>query len=265
MKTIGMIGGGKMGGAILDALLADGFAPEALSVSDRSEEALARYEAKGLFTCKDNNRVVARSELVFLAVKPQVMPQVLSEIRQEAEGKIIVTIAAGIQVDTVAGALSGAKGVIRIMPNTPMLLGKGTIALCRGTATEEICQAVTGLLSGAGNVYRVEEEKMDGVTALSGSGPAYFYRIALRLAEAAAETGLPRDTAIRMAAATMAGAAEMLLKSGHTPEQLIKDVSSPNGTTVAALEAFDRTGLDASLAAGVRAAYLRSKELASGN
>ena len=264
MRKIGFIGSGKMAGAIMGALLQNGCDPARITVSDPNPEALLRPASSGAVTTNDNRVVFERSDIVFLAVKPQCMGDALGAIGSAAAGKTVVTMMAGIRTEQVAALCPGAACVIRMMPNTPMLVNKGTIAVSVGDAPADCAEAVVEILSAAGCVYHVEEDAMDAVTALSGSGPAYFYRIAAVMAEAAAAHGIDPDTAVQMAAGTMAGAAEMLTKSGKTPAELIRDVSSAKGTTVAALEAFDRAELDAAVRAGVEAAWNRSRELSQG-
>lgn len=264
MKRIGFIGGGKMASAILASMLKNGYDAAALTVSDKNEEARAKHAAGGVYVTADNAEALSRSDIVFLAVKPQQMAEALSDIGNASDGKALVTMAAGIKTETIRARCPGAACVIRMMPNTPMLVNMGAIAVAFNGAPAEQAAVVTAILSKAGEVFAVEEELMDAVTALSGSGPAYFYRFAQVLAAAAAERGLPYETAVRMAAKTMAGAAEMLLSTGKSSDELLRDVSSAKGTTVAALEAFDDAGLDAALKSGVEAAYRRSIELAAG-
>ncbi|MBR5519933.1 MAG: pyrroline-5-carboxylate reductase [Clostridia bacterium] len=264
MHKIGFVGSGKMAGAIMGALLRNGHDPKLLTVSDPVPEALVRPQEAGATTTSDNRTVFERSDIIFIAVKPQSMRDALGEIGSAAEGKTIVTMMAGIRSEQVAELCPGAACVIRMMPNTPMLVNKGTIAVALGDAPIACAEAVEAILATAGSVYRVDETAMDAVTALSGSGPAYFYRIAAVMAETAAQYGIDPKTAVQMAAGTMAGAAEMLVQSGKTPAELIRDVSSAKGTTVAALEAFDRASLDEAIRAGVEAAWVRSRELSQG-
>ncbi len=263
MMRIGFVGGGKMASAILSSLLKNGCDPSNLTVSDSSEEARARHAAAGVCVTADNAEAFLRSDLVFLAVKPQHMTEALAGIGRAADGKTVVTMAAGIRTETIRSLCPGASCVIRMMPNTPMMLNQGTIAVAFNDAGADDVKAVTSILSQAGEVFPVDESLMNAVTALSGSGPAYFYRVAKVLADEAAVLGIPRDMAVRMAAKTMAGAAEMMLTAGKTPEELLRDVSSAKGTTVAALEAFDAFGLDEALKKGVDAASRRCEELAN--
>ena len=264
MRKIGFIGSGKMAGAIISALLDTGTDPQLLTVSDPNPAALIRPQDAGIATTTDNRTVFERSDMVFLAVKPQCMHEALCAIGNAAEGKTVVTMMAGVRTEQVAALCPGARCVIRMMPNTPMMIGCGTIAIAAGNAPADAVDFLTKVLSAAGRVYAVDEAAMDAVTALSGSGPAYFYRIAAVMAETAAAHGIDPETAVQMAAGTMIGAAEMLLQSGKSAAELIRDVSSAKGTTVAALEAFDREGLDAAIRAGVEAAWLRAGELSRG-
>lgn len=264
MKRIGFVGGGKMAGAIINALLKNGMDPARLTVSDSSAEARERHAAAGIFVTADNAETFTRSDLVFLAVKPQHMADALQSVSDASVGKTVVTMAAGIRTETIRAFCPRASAVVRMMPNTPMLVNRGTIAVAFGDAPAETVETVTGILAQAGQVFPVDESMMNVVTALSGSGPAYFYRIASVLAAEASSLGLPAETAVRMAAETMAGAAEMMLVSGKSPETLLQDVSSAKGTTVAALEAFDEANLDDALKNGVRAANRRAEELAAG-
>lgn len=264
MKRIGFVGGGKMAGAMINALLKNGMDPAGLTVSDSSAEARERHASAGIFVTADNAETFSRSDLIFLAVKPQHMAEALQTVKDASTGKTVVTMAAGIRTEMIRSFCPNAAVVIRMMPNTPMLVNRGTIAVSFGEAPKETVEDITRILSLAGQVFPVEESMMNVVTALSGSGPAYFYRIASVMAEEAAQLGLPAETAVRMAAETMAGAAEMMLVSGKSPEALLQDVSSAKGTTVAALEAFDAANLDAALKSGILAANHRAEELATG-
>lgn len=261
MSNIGFIGGGNMASAIVFSLLDGGADPASLAVSNRSGEKLFKFTERGVYTSADNRAVAERSDIIFLAVKPQNMDEVLADIGGFVNGKTVVSLAAGVRTEKIWSALCGPLAVVRAMPNTPMLLKKGTVAVAFRDAPERVKSEITGIFSGCAKVFEVDEEQMDAVTALSGSGPACFYRIAEVLAKSAASLGLDYETAVRMAASTMAGAAEMLEKSGSTPAELIKAVSSPGGTTLAALAAFDAAGLDGALDEGLRAAEKRSREL----
>ncbi len=260
MPKYGFIGGGRMASAMVEALLSGGHAPAEIAVSDKSKEVLAYHRGLGVGAC-ESNIAVCDAEYVFLAVKPQHLTEVLTEVGPQLEGKNIVSIVAGVKTEKIGSFVKNPGSIVRVMPNTPMLLGRGAVAISFGNAPEAVKTEVKALFSSRGLAVEVSEAELDAVTALSGSGPAYFYRFAKVLADSAAELGLESKTALQLAIATMAGAAEMMAASGKTPDELIRDVSSPGGTTVAALAAFDEENLDQALSAGVKAAYKRSKEL----
>lgn len=252
-----------MASAMIGALLAGGRAPGEIAVSDKNQSALGLHAQKGV-SVTGNNAEVCGAEYIFLAVKPQHLSEVLCEIGGLVEGKNVISIVAGVRTESIGAALKGPACIIRVMPNTPLLVGRGAVAVAFGSAPEEVKREITGLFASCGEVVAVEEELLDAVTALSGSGPAYFYRIANVLAKSASALGLDEETALRLSVATMAGAAEMMKSSGKSPEELIRDVSSPGGTTLAALAAFDESGLDSALESGVNAAHRRSRELSRG-
>ncbi|MBR6772000.1 MAG: pyrroline-5-carboxylate reductase [Clostridia bacterium] len=263
MPKYGFIGGGRMASAMIGALLSAGQAPSEIAVSDKNSEILLSHKKLGIAVF-ENNADVASSEYVFLAVKPQHLNSVLDELEGKVYGKTVVSIVAGVKTERIAAKLKGASAVVRVMPNTPLLVGKGAVAIAFGNAAETVKEEITALFSARGEVVEVREELLDAVTALSGSGPAYFYRIADVLARCASAHGLDYGTALRLSVATMAGAAEMMSASGKSPSELISDVSSPGGTTIAALAAFDSAELNAALEAGVDAALKRSEELSRG-
>lgn len=262
MPKYGFIGGGRMASAMMGALLSAGHAPSEIAVSDKNAEILSSHKKLGI-SVFENNADVCSAEYVFLAVKPQHLNDVLNELEDKVFGKTVVSIVAGVKTERIAAKLRGAA-VVRVMPNTPLLVGKGAVAIAFGDASEIVKKEITALFAARGEVVEVSEELLDAVTALSGSGPAYFYRIADVLARRASAHGLDYETALRLSVATMAGAAEMMATSGKTPSELISDVSSPGGTTLAALAAFDTAELNGALEAGVDAALKRSEELSRG-
>ena len=263
MPKYGFIGGGRMASAMMGALLSAGHAPSEIAVSDKNAEILSLHKKLGI-SVFENNADVASAEYIFLAVKPQHLNGVLDELEDKIVGKTVVSIVAGVKTERIKAKLRGACSVVRVMPNTPLLVGKGAVAIAFGDADETVKTEITALFAARGEVVEVGEELLDAVTALSGSGPAYFYRIADVLARRASAHGLDYETALRLSVATMAGAAEMMVASGKAPVELISDVSSPGGTTLAALAAFDSCGLNEALEAGVDAALKRSQELSRG-
>lgn len=263
MPKYGFIGGGRMASAMMGALLSAGLSPSEIAVSDKNTDILSAHKDRGIAVF-ENNAEVCASEYVFLAVKPQHLDVVLDEIGALVSGKTIVSIVAGVKTERISAKLKNVSAIVRVMPNTPLLVGKGAVAIAFGSANETVKREIKALFAARGEVVEVDESLLDAVTALSGSGPAYFYRVAHVLARRAAEHGLDYETALSLSVATMAGAAEMMVASGKSPSELISDVSSPGGTTLAALAAFDSAGLDSALEAGVDAALKRSEELSRG-
>jgi pyrroline-5-carboxylate reductase len=230
----------------------------------------------GLTAVSAAEEVAAKSEVVLLAVKPQDMQGLLESIagtretgRRKAEGgrrnPLFVSIAAGITLRQLEGWLGGSARVIRSMPNTPALILQGASAFARGKyATEEDAKLAAKVLGAVGTAQEVPEKLLDAVTGLSGSGPAYVYTVVEALADGGVLMGLPRATALQLAAQTVAGAAGMVLSTGKHPAALRDEVTSPGGTTIAGLEQLEKQGLRNALVQAVRKATERSKELAGG-
>jgi len=207
--------------------------------------------------------VLDRASLVFLAVKPQSMDGVLSELKTRlTSDHLLVSIAAGISLARLSSGLGGFSRLIRVMPNTPALVGAGASAFSRGAAaTVDDGQQVQKLLSTVGLALEVPEKLLDAVTGLSGSGPAYVYQFIEGLSDGGVRMGLPRDVATRLAAQTVLGAAQMVLSTGQHPGALKDAVTSPGGTTIAGLHALEVGGMRGILMNAVQAATSRSKEL----
>lgn len=264
-QQIGMIGAGQMATALARGLLGAGLvAAERLRASDPSAEARRQFaEATGAETTEDNQEVARWADVVFLAVKPQQMPAVLAELngRLGAE-KLAISIAAGMGLKKLSAGLGAEVRLVRVMPNTPCLVGQGASAYCLGqNATEEDARLVEQLLGAAGLVCRVDEKLMDAVTGLSGSGPAFVYLMIEALSDGGVRMGLPRSVATALAAQTVLGAAQMVLKTGQHPAVLKDRVASPGGTTIAGLKALEQGALRGTLMAAVEAAARRSAEL----
>lgn len=265
-QKIGFIGAGRMATALAKGIVHAGVAdPEQLLASDASSDALSHFETAtpGAATYGDNAKVAEQADVLMLAVKPQVMPSVLAQLRGAVRSEtLLVSIAAGVTLAKLSGAMKRGTRIIRVMPNTPCLIGRGASAFAVGeTATPEDAQTVTALLSAVGDAYQVPESQLDAVTGLSGSGPAFVYTAIEALTDAGVAAGLPRAVAAQLAARTVGGAAEMVLSTGEHPAVLRDQVTSPGGTTAAGLAALDRWGMRHALAAAVAAATARSKEL----
>jgi pyrroline-5-carboxylate reductase len=211
----------------------------------------------------DNGAVLAGSDVIVLAVKPQHLPGVLKEIAKGAEARhLFVSIAAGVPLSAMTSVLGQAARVVRVMPNTPCLVGAGATAFTRGPkATDEDAALVERLFSTIGIAMEVPESLLDAVTGLSGSGPAYVFQVIEALSDGGVRCGLPRNVATRLAAQTVLGAAKMVLDTGEHPAALKDGVASPGGTTIAGLHELERGALRGALINAVEAATNRSQEL----
>lgn len=264
-KRLSFIGGGNMAEAMLKGLLQSRqISSEAVMVSDINAARLQflqeRYRVK---ISSRNAETAAWGQVVVLAVKPQIIREVLEDIRPVIDGfKLVISIAAGIPLKLLATHLEGGVRLVRVMPNAPALIQMGATAIALGErATAEDGHLVEGIFQALGETARVEEELMDAVTGLSGSGPAYVCVIIEALADGGVKMGLSREVALRLAAQTVLGSARMLLESGEHPGQLKDRVASPGGTTIAGLHQMELGGVRAALMSAVEAATLRSREL----
>ena len=243
MNKVGVIGAGNMASAILFGLLKSGIVmKEHLSVSDKDAAKLAVFEREGIFTSADNGDIADRAEVVLIAVKPNIYPFVLDELK-EYKGKVFVSIAPGISIDTMEQQLySGAK-IVRTMPNTPAQVNAGMTVLCKSdSVTEEEFSYVRKLFDTLGKTMELPEKLMSASVAVNGSGPAYVFMMIEAMADAAVLFGIPRKEAYQLAAQTVAGSAEMVLKTGKHPAELKDMVCSPGGTTIEAVSVFEEKG-----------------------
>jgi len=264
-QRIGFIGAGRMATALGQGLVQAGLIPkEALLAADPLPEATKRFaQATGARTTADNTQVVGNADVIFLAVKPQQMAPVLAELRGKVSAEqLVVSIAAGIRLAVLAEGLGAEMRIVRVMPNTPCLVGQGACGYCLGNkATSEDGQLVAQLLGAVGMAFEVPETLLDAVTGLSGSGPAFVYLMIEALSDGGVRMGLPRNVATALAAQTLRGAAEMVLSTGEHPGSLKDQVTSPGGTTIAGVQALEEGGLRAALMAAVETATRRSIEL----
>lgn len=259
---LGIVGAGTMANAILDGVVESGLVwPEGITISNPHPEKLEHAKTLGVHTTLDNVQAVRAADLVILAVKPQKFEEILPSLTLEAANKCVVSIAAGISTAYIKERLPGAY-VVRVMPNTPLQLGAGATAVARAPQVPAAYfQAVCDIFACAGLVEVIPEELMDAVTPVSGSSPAFFFRMADAMTAWAAEQGMDPACALRLCAASMAGAAEMLLYTGKAASELTKQVCSPGGTTLAALTAFDDRGFEALIADTMTRCAARSREL----
>lgn len=262
---VGFIGAGKMATALARGLVAAGFtSADQIVASDVYPAARQQFaqETKSR-AVETNSEVVASSQIVVLAVKPQQMSGVLAELKGKVTAQhLVISIAAGVPLKTLVAGLGENTRLVRVMPNTPCLVGASASGFAiGGAATKEDAALVEQLLSAVGVAVSVDEKLLDAVTGLSGSGPAYVYQIIEALSDGGVRVGLPRDVATKLAAQTLLGAAKMVLETGEHPGKLKDAVTSPGGTTIAGLHALERGGLRAALMNAVEAATNRSKEL----
>lgn len=265
--SIAFIGGGNMARSLVGGLIADGVDAARLQVAEPDPDRRAALQRDfGVRVTADNAAAAATAAVVVVAVKPQVMPGVARELARPLAGRgaLVISVAAGIRSGDLARWLGAGTPVVRAMPNTPALLGCGATVLCAGpgadTGHRETAEAI---LRAVGSVSWVEDEaQLDAVTALSGSGPAYFFLLAEAMADAAAELGLAPGLARLLAVETALGAARMAIESDADIAELRRRVTSPGGTTEAAIDALEAGGFRILVADAVKRAEARSRELA---
>ncbi len=263
---IGFIGAGQMAQAFAKGLVESGlFLAEQVFASDPNEAARNRFLKllPGSNVTANNLHLASSCKTIVAAVKPQQMQDVLSKIGGAIDDShLLISIAAGIRLTWMASQLTNEVRLVRVMPNTPCLVGQGVSGYAMGRgATDDDAMFVDRLLCSVGVAFRVDEQQLNAVTALSGSGPAFYCAILESLATGAEQCGLPRELATTLALQTMQGTASYLQQTKVTPTELIKRVSSPGGTTVAGLAALDAGNLQKVLEATVKAAARRSAEL----
>lgn len=264
-KQVAVIGAGVMGEALISALITYGISPSAITISEKREERALELIDRYKVSRASLNENIAKCDMILLVVKPQDMATVLEEIKPSIrKGCLIISFVAGKQIRGIADLIgTSANPVIRVMPNTPTLVGAGMAAIsCCKLVTTEQREFTLGFLSAVGKVIEVDESLQDAVTATSGSGPAYFFRFVEAMVEGAVALGLSQEDATTLTIQTIVGAAKLLDQSGDTPTTLREKVTSPNGTTFAALNSFNDSDLSGVVANAMKAARDRSQELA---
>jgi pyrroline-5-carboxylate reductase len=263
-SKVAVIGAGVMGEALIAALISSGVKPDHITISekreDRSQELISKYSIKAA----DLNANVSDADALLLVVKPQDMGTVLEEIKGAINPKaVVITFAAGKTISFISKGLGTSNPVVRVMPNTPTLVGKGMAAASMGAGVTAVQRDfVLGFLAATGKVIEVAEDLQDAVTATSGSGPAYFFAFVEAMVAGAKELGLSEKDATTLTVQTIVGAAKLLEESGKTATTLRENVTSPNGTTAAALASFGDDKLNSIVAKAMKAARDRSQELA---
>jgi pyrroline-5-carboxylate reductase len=261
--NISFIGGGNMAQALIGGLIARGLAPTRITVSDPVERVRELLAEKGVQVTTDNAAAILNADVVVFAVKPQVLAQVLKPLRGLFAGKLVISIVAGAEIATMANLLDTQR-IVRVMPNTPALVQTGAHGLFANEAVNQADRdlasqvlAATGL-----TIWVPAESQIDAVTAVSGSGPAYFFYMMESMIRAGKNLGLDEKTATELTLQTALGAAQMAITSANSPAELRKNVTSPNGTTQAAIEVFDHAQISQNIQAALAAAKTRSQELA---
>lgn len=262
MASIGFIGAGKMASALIESFRKAELA-EWVMASCRNDQKLERLKKNAfIHATKDNKEVIRKCDIVFLCVKPSDMDAVLDEIKDTVnENQIIISIAAGIRLDRLESGLKGKK-VIRVMSNISCLVGEMAAGYSIGShVTSRDAKGIDKLLNSAGKAVLLKEKYLDAVTALSGSGPAFFAAFIEAMAEGAVKEGLAHDTALELASQTALGAGKLLAEIGMTPRQLIEMVASPGGTTEEGLKILEEHNIKDIIIKAVQAAAKKSREL----
>ncbi len=266
MGRIAILGGGVMGETLLTTLVAAGQEPSNIVVAEKSvERAAALREAHGV-EVTDSRAAVSDADLVLIVVKPQDVADLLADVADAVRpGAILASFAAGVRTDRIEAAVAAGTPVVRIMPNTPAVVGEGMFGASPGVACTEEHIALLGRLLAAGGRFVVVDEKLqDALTAVSGSGPAYVFYLAEAMIAGGIEAGLDATTARELTNQTIVGAAKLLSGSDEDAAELRRRVTSPNGTTAAAIAVFDDREVKGAIAEGIVAAAQRSAELSGG-
>jgi pyrroline-5-carboxylate reductase len=264
-KTVGFLGAGNMAAALIKGLRhSDAVGADRILASDVKKERLEQLQkTHAIRTTTDNHLLLQEADVVVLAVKPQVVDKVMTEVGHDLRGdQLLVSVAAGVPIEALEGRLPAGSRVVRAMPNTPATVQAGATAIAGGThATEADLRIARELFEAVGRVVVLDESLLDAVTGLSGSGPAYTMLIIEALADGGVKVGLHRDTALLLAAQTVFGSAQLLLETGEHPGRLKDMVTSPGGTAIAGLHTLESGGLRTTLIDAVEAATKRAGEL----
>lgn len=267
MKTITFIGTGNMASAIIGGLLGSGCPADLITVYDKLSEKAEAFAARSVNVAKTLTEACEKSEFVLLAVKPQNFAEVLGELSTsdvDISGKVFISIAAGISTDAICKMLKKECAVVRVMPNTPLQVGLGVSALCRNRGVSDAdFDLACSIFESSGMAVRLDESQMNTVICANGSSPAYFYYFIDAMVRSAKEQGLTLDehTLTEMVCRTVIGSAQMLIESGKSAEELIRAVTSPNGTTERAMNVFRDEKTDEIIDRAMRACTDRAEEM----
>ena len=261
--NISFIGGGNMAQALIGGLLSRGLPATRITVSDPFDQVRERLQAKDVHVTDNNIEAIQHADVVVLAVKPQVLASVLKPLKGLLNGKLVISIVAGVEIKTIT-QLTETDLIVRVMPNTPALVQTGAHGLFAYPVVDaQKRELASQILAATGlTIWVNEESQIDAVTAVSGSGPAYFFYMMESMIQAGKNMGLDEKTATALTLQTALGAAQMAITSANTPAELRKNVTSPNGTTQAAIEVFDQFEISQHIQTALAAAQKRSHELA---
>ena len=250
--------------SLVQGLLNQGVQKDSIQICDPDAQQRQRFDDMAIKTFADNSEAVAKSHIVVLAVKPQIAASVLTNMPTLTENHLLISIAAGIDLKSLQNWTTDRQPIVRCMPNTPALLGAGMTGLFANTScSQNHKEQAQALLAAAGLTLWVEDEPMlDAVTAVSGSGPAYFFLLMEAMVKAGEQLGLSNDVAKQLTLQTALGAAKMAQQGEHSPAQLRENVTSPGGTTAAALDTFAQAGFNNTVIQALKAAHQRAGELA---
>ena len=269
-QKFGFIGGGNIAKAICEGMVNKKLISfSQVSVSCHSDTSLQYWKQRGAFTTRDNGIIADESDIIFLSIKPHILPEAIAQMLQtytpaKAANKLFVSVLAGIKLEALEHILQEVDGarVMRVMPNTPLMVGEGCSVYCPGQhATENDINLVKTIFEVSGVCELVPESLIGAVGALAGSGPAFIYLIIEALSDGGVKLGIPRKTATTFAAQTVLGAAKMVLETGRHTGVLKEEVTSPGGTTIAGIHALEKGGLRSTLMDALEMAAKRSAEL----
>ena len=263
-QKVAVLGAGVMGEALIAALIGSGVKSSSIAIVEKRPERCSELVGKYAITVESLANAVSTSDVILLVVKPQDMQGLLAEIKPDInKSALLLSFVAGKKIEFIQENLSDSQPIVRIMPNTPTSVGLGAAGYSFGSAvTQEDRGFVASLLAAAGKAVEVDESLQDAITATSGSGPAYFFAFVEAMVDGAVALGLSREDATTLTIQTIVGSAALLEKSGDSPTTLREKVTSPNGTTAAALASFGNDHLTEIVARAMKAAHARSQELA---
>lgn len=263
---LGFIGAGKLAGSVIRGLMHAKFCPagEIIAGEPNEQTRAALQKESGVSVTADNAEVAETAEVVFIGVKPAMVLPVLSELNVHLGNKLVISLAGGVRISSMEK--SSSARFMRALTNTPSAICRAATGIARGSrSTTEDVDLAKKIFGAIGGVVEVEEEQIDAVTALSGSGPAFVYTVIEALAAGGTKMGLSADVALKLAAQTVLGAAQLMIESKMSPEELVKMVVTPGGTTAAGLAVMEKLGTSESLIAAIEAATKRGQEMAKEN